>query len=113
MVQIGIVWVRMDQPPVPMRMVVRLRICHRRIVGPVLMLVMFVVHVGMIVLHFFVNMLMLVTLTQMKAYPKRHTRRPDTERDGWLLAPANDRERHSDERRQRKVCAGARSAEMP
>jgi hypothetical protein len=67
--QIGEVRMPMHQRQVPMQMRVRLA---RRVVRTVAMLVMLVVGVPVLVLHRFVNMLMLMSFGEMEPQAQRH-----------------------------------------
>jgi hypothetical protein len=62
-------WMRVPQPLVPMDM--RMRFA-RRIIGRMFMLMMFIVHMRVCMLHRLVQMLMFVALRQVQPHAEAH-----------------------------------------
>ena len=78
----------------------------------VLMPMMFVVRVFVVVLQRFVHMPVGMTLGEVQPNPQRHQCACDDELRGQRLAQQRDRHDATEERRDRKVGARARSTQM-
>jgi hypothetical protein len=98
MVNVRVMWMRMDQRVVPMRMTVRCWISHGRITRPVLVLMMRVVQMRVFVLHRFVDMLMLVPFREMEPDAGRHAAGAHQQQRRHALSPSNDGNHCTDER---------------
>jgi len=88
--------------PMPMRM----RFA-RRIAGPVLMLMMFVVHVLMFMFHRFVRVFVFVPLSEVKPHTNTHKQGTGDETARHRLVKRDDRKQGADERRGREIRACA------
>lgn len=106
--QVGVVRVRMHHRLVPMRMHMRFAPVPGEVV---LVAVVLVVRVRMRVLDRLMHVLVLVALAHVQPHARRHQGRRGPERGTRPLAEG-ERERRAEEGRDRKVCPGARGAQM-
>jgi hypothetical protein len=106
--KVGVVDVLMSRRRV--RVPVRVRLGDRPVV---LMLMVFVVHVAMLVLHRRVEMLVLVSLRQVQPKTNTHQQpRADQRHCHWIMQQG-DCDDGADERREREVSPGPCSSEAP
>ena len=93
---------------------VRMRVRFARIdIGRVRVPMMFVVKVAMRVLQSLVRVLVRVPLGEMQPHTARHQRRRYPKRAWHRFAQKRQRHQRTNERRQRKVGAGSRRADVP
>ena len=107
--QIRIVGMRMHQRPVPVPVRVRLAAIPREVV---LVPVMLVVRVSVLVLERFVRVLMLVALAHVQPDARRHEAAGDPEQRSRVFAEKGECESRAKKRRNREICAGARSSQF-
>ena len=93
--------------PVPVRM----RFACRN-VRVMLMLVMFIVHVGMFVLQWLVGVQVLMSLGEMQVYPQPHQAPGREQLPGHGLRKKRHPKRRANEGRRRKVCARTRRSQV-
>ena len=108
---VRIVRVRMNQRFVLVRTGVRGWIGHRRVVRPVHVLMMLVVHVRVLVRHRLVAVLVLVTFGEMEPEADAHQRGRHDEGDTRPLPEDQERRDGADEGRRGELRARARRAE--
>jgi len=93
--------------PMPMRMWFA-----GRIVGPVLVLMMFVVHVLVFMLHRFVRVFVFVSLSEVEPHTNAHEERADRETARYRLVKRDHRKQSANERRGREIRACARRSKV-
>ncbi|ESQ87908.1 hypothetical protein ABAC460_17100 [Asticcacaulis sp. AC460] len=83
-----------------------------RITGPVGVLMVFVMHVAMFMLHRFVSVKMFMSLSQVQPKAKRHESAGGNQLKGNMVFQQHNSQNCADEGRQREIGSGSGCAQM-
>lgn len=108
-VQVGVMRVAVGERRVAVPMGMRLA---GRIIGPVFMLMMFVMDMAMGMLHRFMRMFVVVGFHEMQIKPEAHQHSGNAKAGAERIAQQRHRQQRSGKRRRREIGAGAGSAEI-